>query len=159
MIERTRDAFQQIPAERHSRTALLFTAHSIPMAMAGNCSYEAQLRESARLIAQGVGHPQHQIVYQSRSGPPSQPWLEPDVGDVLRQIAAAGEMTDVVAVPVGFISDHIEVLYHPRFVTMIRELIEERIQGGPKLALGEFGPSHDVCPVDCCRYEPRRPTP
>lgn len=182
MIERTQTALKQLPAERRDQAALLFSAHSIPLSMAGNCSYETQLREAARLIAEGAGHPQHQLVYQSRSGPPTQPWLEPDVGDVVRELAAAGATKDVVVVPVGFISDHMEVLYdldheahdvagelglnlvragtvgtHPRFVTMIRELVEERISGGERLALGTLGPSHDVCPVDCCKYEPRRP--
>ncbi len=170
MIEKTWAALEQIPAERRENAALLFSAHSIPMSMAGNCSYEAQLREAARLIAEGSGHPPHRLVYQSRSGPPTQPWLEPDVGAVIRELAAAGTK-DVVVVPVGFISDHMEVIYdldheahdiagelgvnfvrvgtvgtHPRFVTMIRELVEERLSGGPKLALGNFGPSHDVCP-------------
>lgn len=181
MIERVSAAFAQIPADRRAQTALLFSAHSIPLSMATNCNYEKQLREAARLIAEGVQHPQHQIVYQSRSGPASQPWLEPDVGDVLKELAPRGTK-DVVVVPVGFISDHMEVLYdldheahdiagelgmnlvragtvgtHPRFVQMIRELVEERISGSEKLALGECGPSHDVCPVDCCKYEPRRP--
>lgn len=181
MIERTQAAFAQIPAERREQAVLLFSAHSIPLSMAGNCQYEQQLREAARLIAQGVNHPEHQLVYQSRSGPPSQPWLEPDVGDVLKELAAAGAR-DVVLVPVGFISDHMEVMYdldheahdlagelgihfvragtvgtHPRFVRMICELVQERIGGGERPALGTLGPSHDVCPVDCCKYEPRRP--
>jgi ferrochelatase len=182
MIERTKAAFAQIPAERHEKTVLLFSAHSIPMSMATNCKYETQLREAARLIAAGVNHPQHRLVYQSRSGPPTQPWLEPDVGDVLKELAAAGDVKDVVLVPVGFISDHMEVLFdldheahdlagelgihfvragtvgtHPRFVRMIRELVEERMNGSEKQALGDLGPNHDVCPVDCCKYEPRRP--
>lgn len=182
MIERTQAAFAQIPAERHEKTVLLFSAHSIPMSMADNCRYEIQLREAARLISAGVNHPQHRLVYQSRSGPPTQPWLEPDVGDVLKELAATGDVQDVVLVPVGFISDHMEVLYdldheahdlagelgihfvragtvgvHPRFVRMIRELVEERMNGSEKPALGDLGPNHDVCPVDCCKYEPRRP--
>lgn len=66
---------------------------------------------AARLIAEGVNHPQHRLVYQSRSGPPTQPWLEPDVGDVLKELAAAGDVQDVVLVPVGFISDHMEVMF------------------------------------------------
>jgi ferrochelatase len=182
MIERASTAFAQIPEARRAQAALLFSAHSIPMSMATNCNYEKQLREASRLIAEGVKHPEHRIVYQSRSGPPSQPWLEPDVGDVLKELAP-NNVKDVVVVPVGFISDHMEVLYdldheahdlagelgmnlvragtvgtHPRFVQMIRELVEERLAGGEKLALGSRGPSHDVCPVDCCKYEPRRPS-
>lgn len=182
MIERTRDALSKVPVERREAAALLFSAHSIPLSMALNCRYEEQLREASRLIAEGVNHPEHRLVYQSRSGPATQPWLEPDVGDVVKELAAGGQVRDVVVVPVGFISDHMEVLYdlddeakgiakglglnlvragtvgtHPRFVTMIRELIEERISGRERLALGTLGPSHDVCPADCCRYEPRRP--
>ena len=182
MIERTRAAFSQIPAEKHGSTTLLFSAHSIPLSMAGNCNYESQLREAARLIADGIGHPEHRLVFQSRSGPPTQPWLEPDVGDAIKELAAAGTK-DIVLVPVGFISDHMEVLFdldheahdiagelgvnfvragtvgtHPRFVRMIRELVTERMSGAEKPALGLLGPSHDVCPVDCCKYEPRRPT-
>ena len=152
MIERTRAALAQIPAERRDQAPLLFTAHSIPQAMADGCRYEVQLREACRLVAQGVGRDDWQLVYQSRSGPPQQPWLEPDVGDYLRELHAHAPLRDVVVVPIGFISDHLEVLYdldtevrelcdalginmvrvatvgtHPRFVRMIRELIEERL--------------------------------
>jgi len=182
MIERTRAALLQIEPPRTAEANLLFTAHSIPLAMAQNCQYETHFREASRLVAEGVGHANWRLVYQSRSGPPSQPWLEPDVGDVLAEIAAAGCSRDVVVVPIGFISDHMEVLYdldeeakhtaeklglklvragtvgtHPRFVRMIRELVEERLTDSPnRLALGSLGPSHDVCPADCCQYEPRR---
>jgi ferrochelatase len=183
MVERTRAALLQIEPPRTAEANLLFTAHSIPLAMAQNCQYEMHFREASRLVAEGVGHANWRLVYQSRSGPPSQPWLEPDVGDVLAEIAAANGSRDVVLVPIGFISDHMEVLYdldeeaqqkakslglnlvragtvgtHPRFVRMIRELVEERLTDSPKrLALGSLGPSHDACPVDCCGYEPRRP--
>jgi ferrochelatase len=178
MIERTRDALHQLPAERRAAAHLIFTAHSIPLSMAQNCRYEAQFREASRLVAQGLNHANWQIAYQSRSGPPSQPWLEPDIGDALAAIAADKNTPsrDVVIIPIGFISDHMEVLFdldeeaqqragelglnliragtagtHPRFVRMIRELVEERMDANrAKLALGEFGPSHDACPVDCC---------
>jgi ferrochelatase len=185
MIERTRAELAKLPAERRAAVRLLFSAHSIPLAMAENCRYEAQLREASRLVAEGVGSHDWQIVYQSRSGPPSQPWLEPDVRDALRKLAAEAGSRDVVVIPIGFVSDHMEVLFdldeeakqeadslglnllragtvgdHPRFVRMIRELVEERMSDDPaRPALGTFGPSHDVCPADCCRYEPRRPTP
>jgi ferrochelatase len=189
MIERTQSALAELPAGRRAGAHLLFTAHSIPQAMAQTCDYVVQLHEAARLVAAGVGHSTWRVVYQSRSGPPSQPWLEPDIGDELAQIAGGVQSegvagADVVAVPIGFISDHIEVLFdldkearnkaielglnfvragtvgtHPRFVRMIRELVVERMSGASERpALGTFGPSHDVCPVDCCRYEPRRPS-
>lgn len=183
MIERVRAALDRVPAERRGQAQLLFTAHSIPLAMAQTSQYEVHFREASRLVAEGVGHTNWRLVYQSRSGPPSQPWLEPDIGATLEQLGGGGQTKDVVVVPIGFISDHMEVLYdlddeakrkaealglnflragtvgtHPRFVRMIRELVEERLSDNPvRLALGHLGPSHDVCPVDCCTYEPRRP--
>jgi ferrochelatase len=182
MAERTRAALDQVPTDRRDQAELIFTAHSIPQGMADGCRYEAQLREACRLVAEAVGH-QWQLVYQSRSGPPAQPWLAPDVVDYIRIRHAESPLRDVVLVPIGFISDHLEVLYdldtearaaceelgiqmvraatvgtHPRFVTMIRELIEERLSEHPqRLALGTMGPKEDVCPDDCCVYTPRRP--
>jgi ferrochelatase len=181
MVENTRAALAQLPADRHD-AALVFTAHSIPKAMADTSRYEEQLREASRLVAELAGNPRWHLVYQSRSGPSTQPWLEPDVGDFLRILAQQG-VRDVVVVPIGFISDHMEVLFdldteakqladelginlvraatvgtHPRFIRMIRELIEERLADSPnRLALGLLGPGHDVCPADCCAYTPRRP--
>lgn len=182
MIERTRAALMQIPNERRAATPILFSAHSIPLAMARNCQYEVQLHETSRLVAEGVGHANWRVVYQSRSGPPTQPWLEPDVSVVIKEIAAGGSR-DVVVVPIGFISDHMEVLFdldeearqaaersglnfvrastvgtHPRFVRMICELVEERMSESPERpTLGSLPPNHDVCPPDCCLYEPQRP--
>ena len=176
MQERVEEAWSAWRNERRNRAVILFTAHSIPMAMAAGCNYQRQLLESCRLVAESLKHPKWQLVYQSRSGPASQPWLEPDVNDALRAIKDGNEAEDTVIVPIGFISDHMEVLYdldceakqtceeiglnmvraasagvHPRFVRMIRELIAERAyQWREKPALGEHGPSHDVCPVDCC---------
>ncbi len=214
MIERTRDALEKIPSERREDALLVFTAHSIPQAMADGCRYEAQLREACELVAEGIGQDSLReragvratwhLVYQSRSGPPQQPWLGPDIGEFLRGVAGGealpspqqsaetgGSLTldpshpvqDVVVVPIGFISDHMEVLYdldtevlqlcdqlginmvraatvgtHPRFVQMIRELIVERMSDTPqRLALGTLGPNHDICPEDCCLYTPSRP--
>lgn len=182
LAERVREAYQQVPAERRAAAELFFSAHSIPLGMARNCQYETQLREAARLVALTAGQERWSLVYQSRSGPPQQPWLEPDILAALRAAHERG-VRDAIVVPLGFISDHMEVLYdldvealtlceqlgmnlvrcptvgtHPRFVQMIRELIEERLTDQPqRLALGELGPSHDVCPVDCCLYEPQRP--
>ena len=87
---------------------LIFTAHSIPMSMASSCRYEEQLREASRLIAARVGHERWSLVWQSRSGPPTVPWLEPDIVDYLR---ARPDRSPVVIAPVGFLSDHIEVLW------------------------------------------------
>ncbi|MBW3597460.1 MAG: ferrochelatase [Planctomycetes bacterium] len=183
MVESLKDALQNLPADRRADARVLFTAHSIPLSMAENCRYEEQLQEASRLVADGANVSRWRLVYQSRSGPPSQPWLEPDVGDVLAELADQGESA-VVLVPIGFISDHMEVMYdldveardladqrgltlvrartvgcHPRFVQMICELIEERMSDSPtRLALGRLGPGQDVCPADCCLYDPRPPS-
>jgi ferrochelatase len=182
MIESLSTALGEIPPPRRQSAQVLFSAHSIPLAMAENCRYQEQLLEASRLVAEGAGAPQWRLVYQSRSGPPTQPWLEPDVNDVLREIARHDPSRDVVVAPLGFISDHMEVLYdldvearnlaqelglnlvraatvgtHPRFVHMVGELVEERLSDAPqRLTLGRLGPSHDVCPADCCLYTPQR---
>lgn len=182
-IEAVADSLTSVPQDRRQETLLLFTAHSIPMSMADNCRYVVQLQEASRLVAEGVGHDRWELVYQSRSGPPQQRWLEPDVCDRIEQLHVAGELQDVVILPIGFVSDHLEVLYdldteakelceelgiamhraatvgtHPRYVRMLRELIAERLSDSPdKPALGTLGPSHDVCPEDCCLYTHSRP--
>jgi ferrochelatase len=175
--DRVRVALDQIPLDRRGTTHLAFTAHSIPTSMAGNSRYVEQLTETCRLVAKSVNvtADRWRLVYQSRSGRPTDPWLEPDIVDHLEALKVGG-VSDVVIHPVGFLSDHMEVLYdlddearqacgeiglnmlragtvgtHPRFVSMLGELIAERIQGTAEpRAIGEFGPSHDVCPVDCC---------
>jgi protoporphyrin/coproporphyrin ferrochelatase len=184
MIESLRRCLDQIPQANRSPATVLFSAHSIPTSMASNSRYQQQLLEASRLVADGAGAARWELVYQSRSGPPHQPWLEPDVCDRIEQLHAAGGLAELIIVPIGFISDHLEVLYdldaeaanlckqlgvrmqradtvgvHPRFIQMIRELIVERTSpGSERLALGTLGPSHDVCPADCCLYQPQRPT-
>jgi len=181
-IENISAALKEIPAERRAAAHIAFTAHSIPQSMASNCAYTDQLLETCRLIAKGLDQVQWQLVFQSRSGSPSQPWLEPDICDHLKHLKADG-VTDVVIAPVGFISDHMEVLYdldtearhlseeiglnmiraatvgtHPLFVKMIRELILERMTENPvRRALGTRGANHDVCPMDCCLMGATRP--
>ena len=176
MIENTRAALDRLPEDRRERAELVVTAHSVPKTMAASSRYVQQLEETARLVAAGVGRHHPKLVWQSRSGPPTQPWLEPDILDYLRELAQRGGSRDIVIAPVGFISDHMEVIYdldteaaalcrelglemirvptvgaHPRFVRMIVELVNERIRdGAPRLALGSLGPSHDFCPADCC---------
>lgn len=182
MVDHVRNALARIPDERRAATRLAFTAHSIPLAMARNAMYQAQLWEACRLVAEGVAIEAWDLVYQSRSGPPGQPWLEPDIGDHLRGLKVEG-VQDVVVVPIGFISDHLEVMYdldvearqlsaeiglnmvraatvgtHPAFVTMIVDLIVERVTDAPQRAfIGTRGPGHDVCPVDCCLPGASRP--
>lgn len=177
-------AFGRIPEARRGAARLVFTAHSLPRSLATTSDYEVQLRETAGLVAFALGRPEWSLVYQSRSGPPSQPWLEPDIVDHLRALAADG-VRDAVVAPIGFTSDHMEVVYdldldaksraievglnmiragtvgtHPRFVQMIRELVEERLSDDPdRPALGTRGPASDVCPADCCPagVRPTRP--
>ena len=182
MIEQVRAALEQIPVERRARARIVYTAHSIPQGMADNCRYADQLAEVARLVSEALAHTHYQLAYQSRSGPPQQPWLEPDINDVLRVLAATGGTRDVVVAPIGFLSDHIEILWdldteakalaeklglnmvragtvgnHPDFVRMIVDLVDERARALPKAALGKLPASHDVCPADCCLYTPGRP--
>jgi protoporphyrin/coproporphyrin ferrochelatase len=183
-VENLLAALAQVPADRRAAARVAFTAHSIPAAMAANCDYERQLRETCRLVAGGAGREHWRLVFQSRSGPAAQPWLEPDICDHLRELQGAGAR-DVVIHPVGFISDHMEVLYdldtearqvaaeiglnvvraatvgtHPEFVSMIRELILERLDPArPRRAIGSLPAWHDACPPDCCLYLPARPAP
>jgi ferrochelatase len=170
-----RDALGGQPAQ------IIFTAHSVPLGMAETSDYQKQLQESCRLVAENVGIADWRLVYQSRSGPPSQPWLEPDIADVIRELAPG---TRVAVVPIGFVSDHIEVIYdldteaqaiarergvdmvraptvgvHPKFLQMIRELIEERLGKRQPRAIGQYPASHDVCRADCCPAPVRRPAP
>jgi ferrochelatase len=105
-----REAIARLPEPVRASARIVFTAHSIPVQMASACRYEAQLRESARLVAAQVGVTDWALVYQSRSGRPGDPWLEPDVCDYLRREREAGLEAAVVC-PIGFVCDHIEVLY------------------------------------------------
>jgi ferrochelatase len=173
VTERAADALARL-----SKAEVLFTAHSVPLSMADSSDYVKQLHEACRLVSEKLDLAGWRLVYQSRSGPPTQPWLEPDICEVLSEMEAGSE---VVIVPIGFVSDHMEVLYdldtearqvclergiqmeraltpgsHPKFIAMIAELIGERTSGRAKRAIGNFGPNHDVCPVNCCPA-PQRP--
>jgi protoporphyrin/coproporphyrin ferrochelatase len=184
LADSTRAAIERLPQADRSGAHLVFTAHSIPEAMAAASGppgdrpppgrYVTQLTEAARLVAERTGEHPWRLVYQSRSGPPAQPWLGPDVRDHLTDLAAAGAPAAVL-VPVGFVSDHVEVRHDldveaaetaarlglpvqraatpgtdPRFVSMITELVRERLDGTPRAALGRLGPAADTCPADCC---------
>jgi ferrochelatase len=108
--DRVRHVLNGLPAGQRSAAFLLFTAHSIPAAMAARSRYEQEFQTTARLVAAGVARVQWQVAYQSRSGDPREPWLEPDVNSALRDLAGRGVPT-VVIVPAGYVSDHLEVLY------------------------------------------------
>lgn len=178
----TKDKIASLSADGRGKNKLLFCAHSIPTVMADHCRYEEQLRESSKLIAEIAESDDWELVYQSRSGPPSQPWLEPDICDRIEQLKEEGYKA-VTIIPVGFVSDHMEVLFdldteavekaaecglelarvptigvHPGFIAMIGELIRERFGlQEEKRALGSHGPSHDICPANCCLYPRTRP--
>jgi ferrochelatase len=170
-VEQIRSALKRI---EDNDVQLLFTAHSIPKSMAAHCDYESQLHETARLIAAQLQVRNWRLVYQSRSGPPHQPWLGPDLLDSLKQLASEGQSAVLVA-PIGFVSDHMEVVYdldveaqrlcqelgltmvraetvgtHSWFVEMIRELVLERTDNAPARFLGSHGPRPNVCEPGCC---------
>jgi protoporphyrin/coproporphyrin ferrochelatase len=175
-------ALGEVRPERRAGAVVAFTAHSIPRSMAESSEYEAQLRETASLVMGHLGLDlPWALVWQSRSGPPAQPWLEPDIVDHLDALHAGG-VTDVVVAPIGFVSDHMEVVYDldteaaararalglnlvraatagtaATFVAMVRELVEEQLAPGeaPCRALGS-GPRFDTCGPGCCPA-PARP--
>ena len=168
-------ALEQIPEARRAEARIVFTAHSIPESMARNCDYEAQLLETSRLISERLGVNNWQLVFQSRSGSPSQPWLGPDVCDHLRELSAES-VEEVVVAPIGFVSDHMEIIYdldlqarelctqkgmkmhraatvgtHPAFVRMIRELLLERMDSHRAQRLSGGPSSTQVCfSAGCC---------
>lgn len=156
MTDRVRDAIAELPDGR-----LLFTAHSIPVSMAQSSPYVAQLEHACAVVAKNVGRDQWKLVYQSRSGAPGQPWLEPDICDHLRANAV-----DTVIVPIGFLSDHMEVLYD--LDTEARAVCEElgikmararTVETHPKMIqmiAGMLEKPAVVCVADCCPA-PRRP--
>lgn len=110
LIDRAAGALREVPAERRRWTPLIFTAHSIPVPMADASPYVDDFTLVARAVAAGLDHPRWSLAYQSRSGRPEDPWLEPDITKVVKSLAADGER-DAVVVPVGFVCDHVEVLY------------------------------------------------
>ncbi len=180
-VERVAEALRAIPENSRQNVQIIYTAHSIPMSMANTSDYVMQLEEVRRLVSGALGQSNDALVYQSRSGAPGQPWLEPDILDYLRlnylrELKANKRASAVVVAPIGFISDHLEVVYdldveaqqlcnelglpmtraktvgvHPKFIGMIRELIQERMnQQLERRAMGSLGPRTDVCAEDCC---------
>jgi ferrochelatase len=182
MASRLHEALAAFPADARAGVETIFTAHSIPQAMARSSAYVAQLRDACELVARAADIERWRLAYQSRSGAPHMPWLEPDILDEIESLSAAGAGNVVVA-PIGFISDHMEVLFdldeeaaeraaelgvrfvragtagtHPAFVGMIRSLVEERMTDCPtRFALGSRGPNHDICPLNCCLSGASRP--
>ncbi|MFI1962617.1 ferrochelatase [Streptomyces pathocidini] len=201
MVDATLAALAELPEAARAGAHLAFTTHSIPTAAADTSgpaeghgdggAYVAQHLDVARLIAEavreatGVEHP-WRLVYQSRSGAPHIPWLEPDICEHLEELHGAGAPAAVM-VPIGFVSDHMEVKYDldteatakagelglpvaraatvgadPRFAAAVRDLVLERAatergRAVDRCALGALGPSHDLCPVGCCPARAPRP--
>ncbi|MDD5558849.1 ferrochelatase [Candidatus Methylomirabilis sp.] len=154
VAEQIRLQLQAIPPALRCKTPLLFTAHSIPFSMAASSPYVQQLHESCRLVAAALGHPDWSLAYQSRSGDPRQEWLTPDVRDILRRLKAEGRRSVVLA-PIGFVCDHVEVLFdldveakaeadalglelkrastvndHPLYIRALADLVRQRVNQG-----------------------------
>jgi ferrochelatase len=181
-VERVGRALDAVPAGAQENVQVVYLAHSIPMSMANSSDYVKQLEEVRRLVSQELGQKNDVLVYQSRSGAPGQPWLGPDVLEHLWRVKAENLASAVVLAPIGFISDHMEVLYdldveakqlcdsldlpitraktvgvHPKFIAMIRELIVERMDSGAeRRAVGSLGARLDVCAEGCCPAPVRR---
>ena len=189
MVEHTVRALGELPEDVRPQARLVFVTHSVPLSMndssgPGGGAYVAQHRAVVDLVTSGVADEtgtahRSDLVYCSRSGPPTQPWLEPDVNDHLEELSSAA-VPAAVLVPVGFVSDHMEVVHdldtealatadrlglpctraatvgtHPRFVAALRDLVLERaaVERGEvtdRPALSPLGPSHDRCPAHCC---------
>jgi ferrochelatase len=188
-----RAAVQQIPADRRPGARLVFTAHSVPVSADatagppgdGGRLYSRQVAEAARLCAAATGFADYDVVWQSRSGPPQVPWLAPDIVDHLEALSASG-IDAVVVCPVGFVSDHLEVIWDldhearekaaelgmafaraatpgpdPRFAQLIAELVSEQSTGTEPRRLGTvpgYGCTRNgiPCAPGCCE-PPRRP--
>jgi ferrochelatase len=181
-LQAAQTALDELPEPERAGARLVFTAHSIPVAMNANSGpdadalYERQHRETARLVSQLLRGPDaaFDLVWQSRSGPPDVPWLEPDINDHLRTLAGQG-VRAVVVCPTGFVSDHLEVRWdldveaartakelglayaragtagtHPGFIRCIRELVEEQLSGIAPQSLGTLGLCGVDCPAHCC---------
>lgn len=176
VVDRVRVALAELSEYQAETIEIVFTAHSIPLPMAEKSAYAQQFQYSSSLVMESFDSRYNwRIAYQSRSGAPGSPWLEPDILDVLRTLHDEGKKA-VVVVPIGFVSDHVEVLHdldreakesaaelglgwaralavgdHPEYIRMIADLIEERIFNKPERpVLGSCGAMPDVCPENCC---------
>jgi ferrochelatase len=151
--DRVAVALAEVPAGARSGTPIIFTAHSIPLPMADASPYVHQFTTASGLVARALDHPRWSLAYQSRSGNPREPWLEPDINEAVRDAASGGAQHLIVS-PIGFVCDHVEVLYdldqearrkaaeagvgfhraaalndHPEFVRMLAELVASRLAG------------------------------
>ncbi|MEZ4288284.1 MAG: ferrochelatase [Polyangiales bacterium] len=174
-VDRLTIAASKLSPEDSERAVVVFTAHSLPTSMSQSCDYEAQLKDICAIVSESAGMPNYRIAYQSRSGPPQMPWLEPDILDALQSIIDDG-LRAVIVMPIGFLSDHMEVVWdldreafafasrhkmrwvraatvgtHPVFVSGVADMIEERLGTRTgRAAVGHFEAKPDVCAPDCC---------
>ncbi|HVI09618.1 MAG TPA: ferrochelatase [Candidatus Binatia bacterium] len=181
-VDRVRDALREVPAAAQKNVQIIYLAHSIPLSMANSCDYVNQLQEVRRVVSGELDQQNDALVYQSRSGAPGQPWLEPDILDYLRRVKAENLASAVVLAPISFVSDHMEVLYdldiearqlceslqlpmiraktvgvHAKFVAAIRELILERMNPDlERRTVGLLEARPHVCAENCCPA-PARP--
>lgn len=184
-VDCVKEGLAHFTPEQLKSLHIAFTAHSIPTAMASTSDYAGQLQKTCDLVAQAVGLTNHKLVYQSRSGPPTQPWLEPDILDHIKSLKQQG-VSNILVHPIGFVSDHMEVIYDldheakqladelgidmvrtkssgnsPKFAELMGSLVQERLQSEmdasteKPCAIGT--PLPDVCAPDCCAYTPMRP--
>ena len=177
LLAESRDA-----AGLSSETPVLHSAHSLPLSMAANCDYQQQLNEAAAIVNELAGmRGPYEVVFQSRSGPPSVPWLTPDIDQRIHELAEQGTQ-ELLVHPLGFVADHMEVLFdldtqsaaaakeagvkmvrtptvgtHPRFVSMLVDLVEEAAGlRADRPSLSKSGPRPDKCNSQCCPA-PTRP--
>jgi len=188
-----RAARATLPEDLQDVARIVFTAHSVPVAAdaaagppgEGGHRYSRQVAEASRLVAAKLGAAEYDVVWQSRSGPPQVPWLEPDIVDHIDALHARGVPAVVVA-PIGFVSDHVEVIWDldteareraeelgmgfaraatagpdPRFADMVAELVAEHLHAAAPRALGDVAGGGSTvngvpCAVDCCQPA-RRP--
>lgn len=172
--ENVKKVLETLEPERRENAELAFTAHSIPLEMARTSAYQEQLNETCKLVADLVGSKRWELTFQSRSGAAAQPWLEPDICEYIA-LCAAEKTKDLVVLPIGFLADHMEVMYdidyearefatkhgvnllrvetvgvHPKFVQMIVALIAERMDSTERRSIGKLSTPPDECPADCC---------
>ncbi len=175
VADRVNQAATRLPECEPADRSIVFTAHSLPLFMAAKAPYAKQFAEASRLVAEQLGISRYELAYQSRSGSPTEPWLEPDLESTLRKLHHQG-VKQVIVVPIGFLIENMETIFdldteaaalaedlglqmarastvgnHPQFVAMVQQLVQERLNPAmPRAALGPMGPWPDRCPDDCC---------
>jgi ferrochelatase len=176
--QRVQEVIGKLPDGSRGKIRVIFSAHSLPVSMAAVSPYVHQFTVAARLVAERVGLREFDLVYQSRSGDPTSPWLEPDIVQHLQALARDGFDGTLIVVPIGFIVENMETAYDldveaanvaedlgiplvragtaactEPFLRLVRELVlEQFLPEHPREFLGADGPWPDECPPDCCRF-------